>query len=330
MEEIHMKRVAVFLLILSCFSVQLFAKGGSEPAAESGGLGDYPGKPVQVIVPYAPGGGTDNFARVVLKYVNQGLKQPSVVVNIEGASGLIGAMQVYNSANDGYILLAHNPPDVATFTLLGQTDINLWSEMETICGAVADYNVISTNKTTGWKTVEDMITYAKAHPGEVKIGSTGPNQANTMRLINAMGLKDVIIPVPYDGGANLRTALMGNHIQMDFNACSDTRMVIESGDYIPLIVLNDTRIKSLPNVPCSIERGIQITTIVPRGFYAPKGTNPAIVKFWQDAIRAAVANPACAEEIEKLGVEPKYVDGPEMKQRIADLVRELKPYFDAL
>jgi tripartite-type tricarboxylate transporter receptor subunit TctC len=123
---------------------------------------------------------------------------------------------------------------------------------------------------------------------------------------------------------------MGNHIQMDFNACSDTRMVIESGDYVPLLVLNDTRIASLPTVPSSRERNINITTIVPRGFYAPKGTDPAVIQFWRDAIRTAVEDPACAADIEKLGVEPNYVNGPEMKQRIADLVRELTPYFEEL
>ncbi|MDR1535239.1 MAG: tripartite tricarboxylate transporter substrate binding protein [Planctomycetota bacterium] len=322
-----MKKIAVFLAVLAGISVQLSAKSGGE-AAEN--LANYPNKPVQLVVPYGPGGGTDNFARIVMKYVNQKLDRPVVTINVEGAGGLIGAMQVYNAPGDGYTLLAHNPPDVATFTILGQTDVNLWSELETICAAVADYNVISTNKATGWKTVEDMIAYAKEHPGEVKIGSTVPNQGNTRRLINAMGLKGVIIPVPYDGGAALRTALMGNHIQMDFNACSDTRMVIESGDYVPLLVLNGARIKSLPDVPTSIERKINITTIVPRGFYAPKGTDPAIVKFWRDAIRAAVEDPACAADIEKLGVEPKYVNGPEMKQRIADLVRELTPYFEEL
>jgi tripartite-type tricarboxylate transporter receptor subunit TctC len=322
----------IFLAMLFVCSM-VFAGGETEAAAtapQAEGLGNYPNKPIQCVVPYAPGGGTDIFSRTVMKYVNENSKQPVVTINVEGASGLIGAMQVYNSPNDGYTILAHNPPDVATFTMLGQTDISLWSELETICFAVADYNIVSTNKATGWKTIADMVAYAKAHPGEVRIGSTGPNQANTRRLINALGLKDSVIPVPYDGGAALRTALMGNHIQLDFNASSDIRVTIESGDYVPLIVLNSQRIKALPNVPTSVESGINMTTIVPRGFYAPKGTSPAIVRFWREAIKAAVENPEFGVAIEKLGLEAKFVDGVEGKKRIEELVQELTPYFAEL
>jgi tripartite-type tricarboxylate transporter receptor subunit TctC len=328
-----MKRVGTFLLVLLIICPVVFAAGTSEQpsGSASDGLGDYPNKPIQCIVPYAPGGGTDAFSRTVIKYMN--IKQPIVVVNVEGASGMIGAMQAYNTPNDGYNILAHNPLDVVSFTLSGQTPINLWSEFETICFAVTDYNMVSTNKETGWKTIEEVVAYAKAHPKEIKWSTTGArtvNMIDTTKIIAELGLTDYVTVVPYDNGSAARTALMGNHIQVSNSSISDMRSIIESGDCIPLMVLSEQRSQLLPDVPTTRERGVSpVTASVPRGFYAPKGMPAAQIKYLADAMKIAVEKPEFAQDMIKLGIEARFVDRETGYKTIAEAVQNLAPYFEA-
>jgi tripartite-type tricarboxylate transporter receptor subunit TctC len=325
-----MKKISSLWLIP--LSAAIAAAWTDTPAsAADGSLGDYPNKPIQCIVPYAPGGGTDSFSRNVMKHMN--IKQPIVAVNIEGASGMIGAMQAYNEPNDGYHILAHNPLDVVSFTLSGQTPVPLWSEFETICFAVTDYNMVSTNKETGWKTIEDVVAYAKAHPGQIKWSTTGArtvNMIDTTVIIEKLGLKDLVIVVPYDSGSAARTALMGNNIQVSNSSISDFRSIIDSGDCVPLMVLSEQRSKLIPKVPTTKEKGVEaVTSSVPRGFYAPKGTSAAQIKYLADAMKVAVANPEFEKAMANLGIEARFVDRETGYATIAKAVKELTPYFEA-
>lgn len=155
-------------------------------------------------------------------------------MNVEGASGFTGAMQAFNSKNDGYTILAHNPMDVVSYSLSGTTDVELWDELETVCGIVDDFNVLVTNPQSGWTTLEEALEYIKANPGTVKVGNTGSNNCNMadcLRTLDALGIRDDVVVVPYDGGAENKTALMGNHVQLSVNSCADIQSAITSGDH---------------------------------------------------------------------------------------------------
>ena len=326
-----MKKIVLVLLVLILVGGMTFAAGKKEAGGSADGLGNYPSKPIQCIVPYAPGGGTDVFVRTLLKYVS--LPQPIAVVNIEGASGLVGAMQGYNSPNDGYTIIAHMSMDLIGMTLSKQSQVELWKELEPICWAVTDYNGTFTSKDSGFKTIEDVVAFAKAHPGELIWGNVGARSINmvlAMRTIEGLGLKDLVRLVPYDGGAQIRTALMGGHVQVSNNSIGDYDSIIKSGDAIPLMLISEKRTNLSPNTPTTVEKGLKdVTTLVPRGFYAPKGTNPAQLKYLEQAFKAAIENPSFVSDITKVSTDAYFLSGAEVREHDKRAFEQLKPYFDS-
>ncbi|MGH4039099.1 MAG: Bug family tripartite tricarboxylate transporter substrate binding protein [Sphaerochaeta sp.] len=321
-----MKKLGLLLMTLLLTTTTLFANGSGEQQETV--QADYPTKNVQCIIPYSPGGGSDILTRTIMKYIE--MDKPLVAINVDGAGGMIGCMQAFNSPNDGYTILAHNPMDVVSYSLSGQTDIELWSELETICNVVSDFNVISTNKQSGWTTIEEMVEYAKANPGEIKWGVTGAqtvNMADTERIVAALGISDDVILVPYDGGSASKTALLGNHIQVETNSSSDIRSSVDSGDCIPLMVVSDKRIQALPDVITTVEKGINVSTAKPRGYYAPKGTPQYVIDYLANAIKVVTEKPEFATTVNNLGLQVDFMTGPESLEKVAGWVEEVKPFF---
>ena len=275
------KLFTVMLVFLSALS--LFA-GGSSDSAEN-----YPSKPITVIVPFAPGGGSDVLTRSMMDYLELPNNANFVVVNVDGASGYIGAQQAFNSPADGYTILAHNPMDVVSYTLGGVTTQPLYKDLDLICGVADDFNFFATNKATGWKTLDDFVEYVKANPGKVRIGNTGSLNSNT--------------------GADIQSSVL-------------------SGDLVPLVVISDRRSKALPDTPCTEELGIDVVTTKPRGFYAPNGVDPAKIDILKSAIEKVCMNEEFQERVISLGLEVNYQDGEELQQKIDNWVEELTPVFD--
>ena len=325
-----MKKLVLVLLALTLAGGMVFAAGGSQGGKAADGLGDYPNKPIQCIVPYAPGGGTDVFVRTVLKYAK--FPQPIAVVNIDGASGLVGGMQGYNSPNDGYTIIAHMPMDLVGMSLSKQTQVPLYADLVPICWAVTDYNGTFTSKDSGFKSIEDVVAYAKANPGELKWGAVGARSVNmvlTLRTIEGLGLKGLVTVVPYDGGATIRTALMGGHVDVSNNSLGDYASIIQSGDAFPLMLITEKRTNLSPNTPTTVEKGLKdVVTLVPRGFYAPKGTNPAQVRYLEGIFKAAIESPEFVADMNKVFVDAFFLGGEEGYARTLKAYDEMKPYFD--
>lgn len=326
-----MKKISKILTIVS--SIVLVATSFTGCGVKNAS-GNYPTKPIQVIVPFAPGGGSDIITRAIMKYIELPNNQNLVAINVEGASGYIGAQQAANSKNDGYTILAHNPMDLASYSLSKTATQELYKDMELICNVVNDFNVISTNKNTGWKSIEDVIDYINANPNEnIKWGVTGSKNSNfgdTLRVAQAYKIDKNVTIVPYDGGAASKTALMGGHIKLEMNTASDIRSSVASGDAVPLLVIGSKRATLLPDVPCTAELGIDITTAKPRGYYAPKGTDPEIIKILADSIKKVTENPEFVKTIEDLGLEVNYVEGKDIQPDIEVWANDLIPVFEQM
>ncbi|MDD4363196.1 MAG: tripartite tricarboxylate transporter substrate-binding protein, partial [Atribacterota bacterium] len=182
-----------YLVILSLIMIMVFSFASMSMAA-------YPERPIRSIVPFNPGGGTDLLTRTIEKYLDLD-GQPLVPVYIPGASGQIGAMELYRETPDGYTILGHNTDNLIGQYLSGGTDIKLWEEFEFICNMVLDNNVVITHPGTGWTSWEDVAEFAKANPGKVSWGTEG---LRTAAVAAIMTLNDVygfdFQIVPYDGG----------------------------------------------------------------------------------------------------------------------------------
>ncbi len=306
------------------------SNSGSGNSGSSGADG-YPKKDVQIIIPYAPGGGSDNLVRGTMQYLELGAN--AVPINVEGASGYIGALQGFNSSNDGYTIMTHNEMDLISYSMSGQAEVDLYKDLEYICDVVTDYNLLCTNPDSGWTTVQEAIDYINANPGTVTVGCTGSNNVNygtTMELLKAMGVYDKVTIVPYDGGAASETALQGNHIQLEVNSLADTASYIAAGTNIPLLVCNEERIDAYPDLPCTVENGFNVTYGKPRGFFAPKGTDAAVLSYISGKMKEVCDKPEFVEVMANLGFTVAYVDGPAAKERTLAWAESLTPVFEEM
>lgn len=326
-----MKKLLILVCVLALAMTAVFASGGNENG------GTYPTKPVTCIIPYTPGGGSDILTRAVMKSIELPNGRPLISINTDGAGGYTGAVRAFHSPNDGYTILTHNPMDVLAYALSGQDSIPLWAELETIAMVVADYNIVTTNKTVAtmynWKSIEDVVAWCKANPDKkLKWGMVGAktvNMVDSQRVAKALGIFDQVIFVPYDGGSLSRTAALANDIQLETCTASEIPAVVKSGDNIPLLVINGERIKSQPTIPTTVEKGIDITTAKWRGYYAPKGTDPAVLAILSESLKNVTENQEFVSNMENnLGFDVNYVDGKDAKVKIEAWFDELKPYFD--
>ena len=292
---------------------------------------DYPKKDVQIIIPYAPGGGSDNLVRGMMQYLDLGAT--TVAINVDGASGYIGALQGYNSKNDGYTIMTHNEMDLISYSMSGQAAEPLYENLEYICDVVTDYNLLCTSPDTGWTTAQEVIDYVNANPGTVTVGCTGSNNVNygtTMELLKAMGIYDKVTIVPYDGGAASETALQGGHIQLEVNSLADTSSYIAAGTNVPLMICNDSRIDAYPDLPTTVENGFNVTYGKPRGFFAPAGTDAAVLSYISEKMAEVCEMPEFQEAMANLGFTVAYVDGPAAKERAVSWAESLTPVFEEM
>ncbi|MDR3200760.1 MAG: tripartite tricarboxylate transporter substrate binding protein [Spirochaetales bacterium] len=327
-----MKKILSVLVIMAVAATGLFAGGGSE-----GGQSNYPTKPVTAIVPYPAGGGSDVLNKAVMKAIKLPNGQVMTSVITEGAAGLTGAMRCFNTTGDGYTIMTHNPADVLAYALSGQDKIPLYQELEVVADLVSDYNCIGINKTVaaqyGWKTIEDLVKWSKANPSQKLrwgvVGAQTINMVDSRRVAEALGIYDNITFVPYDGGAMTRKASMGNEIQIETSSASEFAEVVRSGDMFLLLIINAKRIKSYPDVPTTVEKGVNVATAKPRGYFAPKGTDPAILKALADALKQVAQDPEFIEVMEKtIKLDVNFVDGATSKKQMATWYGDLKPYYD--
>jgi tripartite-type tricarboxylate transporter receptor subunit TctC len=331
-EERSMKKFISLVLLSALVCGVLCAGGKGDGSSSSSALGDYPNKPIQIVVPFGPGGGTDVLVRTIMKYLDLG-GQSTVAVNIDGASGFVGTMDAANRPNDGYSLLCAAIHDVLSYTMTGQTTRPLYQELVPICVIASDYDMVSTNKQSGFKTVQEMAAYAKAHPGEIRWGTTGTktaNAVNSMWMVDDLGLTGLVTFVPYDGGGTAKPALLGNHVQVLTGSSGDIRPLVASGEAVPLMVINDQRVRLMPNTPTTLESGCEATIFVARTLWAPKDTDPAKIKFLEAAFKKAAENPEFVKAVETLGVDVRFIDQSTTVKLVSDWRGVLEPRFARL
>ena len=301
------------------------------PAAET--KSDYPNKTIQVIIPYKPGGGSDILTRAIMSTLKLPNNQVWAAINVDGAAGFTGCMQAFQASNDGYTILAHNPMDVAAYSLNGTDPQDMYKNLEMICTVVTDYNVFSTNKQTGWKSVDDVVAYVNEHPGEVKLaetGSTSISYANALMLLRELGIEDKVTIVPHDGGADCMTALMGNHVQLTVESSIDARAMVDSGDCIPLAVIGSERAQYLPDVPTTDELGLHVVNTKPRGYYAPPGTPQEAIDILADSIEVAIQQQEFIDTCANLGLEINFKRAEEIQPEIEAWADQLRPVFEEI
>jgi tripartite-type tricarboxylate transporter receptor subunit TctC len=253
---------------------------------------DYPNRPVRIVVDVAPGGGVDTAARLVAAKLEVSLGQTFVVENRPGAAGNIGAETVFTAAPDGYTLLASSPSPLAINQWLYKKLAYNPAAFEPIAMMSRIPNVLVVRKDFPAATVQELIAYAKAHPGALSFGSQGVGTASHLTGVMFMKLTGTrMVHVPYKGTAPVLTDIIAGHIDLTFIQVSNAFAMQESGKARILATASDQRLEFLPDVPTLAELGLPISTDTWNALSAPPKTPAAIVARLNHAVNAALKEP---------------------------------------
>ena len=285
---------------------------------------DWPKKTVNVIVPYGAGGDTDFNARALCEKLTNLTGQSFVVTNVAGNGGSTGALQALSSDPDGYTLLFHHS-GFCVAQVYGSTDYTYDdTEFVGIVGKSAG-NIITLNSKLGIKTVEELIEYSKAHPGELKIAAnTGATTHATALLLRKAGAD--IKMVDAGGAADRITALLGGHVDIITNPINSVADYFKTGELVGLCtdnsIENETLVKEYGIYPADPKYGIGFPFMYNMMF--PKGTDPAIVAKLQSLLDQIINGDAEYQKtiFDAYLQEPLFVPGEEGKAMMQDVVKQ--------
>ena len=296
------------ILALTILAAALTVNNGTAFAAEE----KYPTKPIQAIVAFNPGGGTDIAARTILKYAEKYLGTSFVVDNKPGGGGAIGWTAIATARPDGYTIGMINPPSIVfnPITLGNKVKYKL-ADFAPIANFVSDPGACVVEVDSKFNSLQDIIDYAKEHPDEVRIGYSGPGTTEALTIRRIEQLNDVKFrKIPFDGTGPMLTALMGKNADLMFANASEVYPQYVGKTIKVLCVGSEERIEMMPDVPTYIESGFNHTQLAMRGLAAPAGLAPEKVKILADAMEKTFADPEFRKAAADLMLPLDYI-GPD-------------------
>ncbi len=277
----------------------------------------YPDKPITVIVPFSAGGGLDLLARTLEKLAPKYLGQPLVVVNKTGGAGTIGWNELVNASPDGYTL-GISAVDVLIQPLYGSTKYHYPTALEPIVQVSTLPFIMVVPAKQPWKDVDDLIRYAKEHPGQLKFGHVGiGSPAHILGETFAKFTKITLEQVPFRGGSEAAIALLGNHIQSAFIPPATVKEQIKNGTLRALATTGEHRLTDpdLAQIPTFKEQGFDIVLSNWYGVAAPKELPPEIKTKLEEGFKAMIADPEFKANIENLGLQVEYLNSEDSKEK---------------
>ena len=266
----------------------------------------YPGKPVTIIVPQAPGGANDTIARIVAQKLTEALGQQFIVDNKPGAGGNIGTAAAAKGKNDGYtLMLTVNSAHVINPSLYKSTGFDPVKDFEPISPVATAGYVLVANNAFPPNNLAEFIAAAKAAPGKYMIASAGNGTLNHLigeMLGKATGIE--LTHVPYRGAAAAVTDLVGGQVQVSVQSLPSSIAFIKSGKLKVLGVVNEKRVSALPDVPTIGETINGFGSTPWYGLFAPAGTPKAIVAQLQAALAKVLDAPDTKDKLATVGCEP--------------------------
>lgn len=277
---------------------------------------EWPSRPIELIVPFAPGGGTDLLARALADELSQEFKVPVQVVNRAGGGGVVGFEDLKAAKPDGYklgILTAQ----LITANLRGVMATS-YKDFAPVAMLTIDYAGVAVRADAQWNTLGDFLDYAKANPNSLTVGNGSQGGSFHMlarNLEEASGVK--FKHIPFDGGPAAIVQLLGGHIDSAVNGLTETLPYIQSGQLRMLAVAGNKRAADLPDVPTSAELGYPLDIATWRGVGMPKGTPEDIVTKVSAAVEKAVKTDRFLESMKKIGANVEYMDPAGLSEYLA-------------
>jgi tripartite-type tricarboxylate transporter receptor subunit TctC len=279
----------------------------------------FPVRPMTFLIPFGAGGSTDIMFRPLLDAASKIIRQPLVVVNKPGASGTLAPASMKTSKPDGYTLSSctNNLMIVSYMEDVGYDPLKDFTYIIRIyCSTFG----IAVKSDSPWKTLKDLVEYAKLHPNEIKYSTSspgGPHHFAMEDIARKEGIKWNIVPYPSGNSATM--ALLGGHVQVT-SQDSSWAPQYHAGQIRILATFGDERSSYLPNVPSLKELGYRSWSS-PNGVAGPANMDKGVVKILHDAFKKAMTDPIFTRTLESMLISPCYLNTDDYNR----YVREVSP-----
>ncbi len=290
---------------------------GVAPAAAQ----DYPKGPIQLVVPFGSGGATDIFWRTLGEHFGKALNTTIAIVNKPGGGGIVGMASVLNAKPDGYTLCAGNS-DTLNINPLFTKDLpfNTIDDVNYIVKVANFPQSLVVRTESPFKTLDDVIAYARANPKKLKASTpgTGTNPAMALRLLNYDAKAD-IVAVGFTGGGESITAVLGGHVDLAGIALPAAKSQLQAGKVRVLTIFSKERHPLYPDIPTAYEKGYKQTLVdTGMGIVGPKGLPAEVIKKWEQVVQTVLKDPVVIAAIHKFDFVPDYQNGVQYKKEILD------------
>jgi tripartite-type tricarboxylate transporter receptor subunit TctC len=280
---------------------------------------DYPKQPVQIVVPFAPGGVTDTAARLLAQKLSATWGQPVTVSNRPGAGATLGVDAVAKAAPDGYTLLIATNGEIALHpAIYSRLPYDLDKDLVPVTMVINTPLLWATGAKTSINSIQDMVAAAKARPDQITYSSPGPGSLNQLTaewFAQEAGIR--LLHVPYKGGAPATAALVRGDVAVGVIAISSALPYIKSGELKVLAVTTKQRVAIAPQWPTVAESGLPaFDAPLWVGLFAPSGVPAAIVQTLQKQVSSALQAPDVRDQLVALGAEPVGMTSAEFAVRI--------------
>jgi tripartite-type tricarboxylate transporter receptor subunit TctC len=280
---------------------------------------NYPTRPARIVVPFAPGGNTDIYGRLIGQWLHERLGQPFVVENRPGANTNIGTEAVVRAPADGYTLLMFSPSAATNATMYEKLSFDFIRDIAPVAGLVLSFPLMLVNPKVPAKTVPEFLAFAKANPGKVSfasqgIGSPGHVAGELFRMMTGLDM----VHVPYRGGAPALTDLIGGQVQVLFISAGASIQYIKTGQLRALAISSVKRSEAMPDVPTVGESvpGYEVSSWF--GIGAPKNTPGDVIDRLNKEINAGLVDPKIKARLADADATPFIASPSEFGKFIAD------------
>ena len=285
---------------------------------------EYPTKPIEVVVGYPPGGGTDMISRAISDTAAKYLGQPLIVNNKPGATGIIGSQYVYSSKPDGYTLLVAGGSETVSVPHFKSLPFNPITDFDPIIRLMIERIGFYVRTDSPWKSMKEFVEDAKKNPDKYTYATSGVgglHHATVLVTEKRTGIR--LTHVPHKGGAETLAAVAGGHVNVAMASPNEAYALVQGGRVRCLAITSLTRSPTEPNTPFMRELGYDVYIENQKGFVFPKGVPQPIRQKLHDALKKAYDDPQFKATAAKMQLELAYLNGEDFRKAMKSMYDQI-------